>query len=82
VAPPGLSAVDEEVYVPLLSVTVPDKIAVPEPPLTPTVTVNGCVVVMLLDAGVTVIAGVVNVTVTMPVPEAGLKIVEPTASGV
>jgi hypothetical protein len=57
-------------------------VALPALLVTATVTTNGCVVVMLVVAGVTVTVGVVSPTATVPVPEALLKIVVLAASGV
>lgn len=43
---------------PLFNVTLPDGVGLPEPPLTVTVTPSDWVVVMLVEAGITVTAGV------------------------
>lgn len=58
VALPPLSAVAVEEYVPPVRVMAP--VGVPELPLTVTVTLSDCAVVMLDDAGVTVTEGVVG----------------------
>jgi hypothetical protein len=66
VALPLLRVVAVEVYPPPLSVTKPVGVGVP---LTATVTVNGCAVVMLDELGVTVIVGVVFARVTVTAEE-------------
>jgi hypothetical protein len=71
-APPLVSVVAGEVWPPPDSVTVPVGDGLPAPPLTATVTVNACAVVMLDADGVTVtvgviFAGLVTATVADPV---------------
>jgi hypothetical protein len=73
VALPEVSIVAAEVYVPLLTVTDPVGVALPEPPLTATVTESDCAVVILDAEGETVKTGATGpgaVNVTDAVPEA------------
>ena len=58
---------------PLVNVTEPVGVGLPFPPLTATVTVNGCAVVMLDRDGVTETVGVV---LPIPVPPSVLLCVE------
>ncbi len=84
VALPPLSAVTADVYVPLVSVTVPVGIASPALPLTATVTNKARVVVVLAEAGVAVTVGVVSgtvMTVTVALPDALLYRDELAESG-
>jgi hypothetical protein len=71
-APPLLSVVVADVKLPLLSVTEPVVVGAPLPPLTPTVTVNPCSVVILDCDGITVTVGVAFVTVSEFDPDAPL----------
>ena len=64
VVEPLLRVVAAEVYLPLVNVTVPVGVGLPVPPLTATVTLSDCVVVMLDTPGVTVTVGNTAVTVT------------------
>jgi hypothetical protein len=67
VALPLLRVAAADVYVPLVSVNDPVGVGLPVPPLTATVTLSACAVVMLEADGVTVTVGVVfagAVTVT------------------
>jgi hypothetical protein len=57
VALPEVSVVAVEVYAPLVNVTEPVGVALPEVPLTATVTESDCAVVMLDAEGVTVTVG-------------------------
>jgi hypothetical protein len=73
VALPLARVVATEVYPPPDSVTDPVGVGLPVPPLTATVTVRDCAVVMLDAVGVTVTVGVVLagvVTETVADPEA------------
>jgi hypothetical protein len=58
-AEPLASVVAADVYVPLLSVTVPVGVGLPLPPLTVTVTVIGCALVKPAAGTVTVTVGVI-----------------------
>ena len=69
VAPPLLSVAGAEVYVLLASVTDPVGVGLLPPPLTATVTVNGCVVRIFSEDGVTVTAGVAGCAVSPTVVE-------------
>ena len=65
---PLLSAVADDVYVPPVSVTEPVGVGLPDPPLTATVTMVDCAVVILAGDGVTVTVGtVVVVAAAQPV---------------
>jgi len=82
VAEPAVSVAALEVYAPLKRTT--DPVGVAPMPVTATVTLRLCAVVILLTAGVTVTVGVVTaaVTATIPVPLALLYVAELFASGV
>ena len=70
-------------YPPPVIDAVPVGVGAPVPLVTTTETVNGCVVVMVEEDGVTVMAGVAVVTETLAdVPAAPLYVFEPVASGV
>ena len=70
----------------MLNVTVPVGVGLPAPPLTTTVTVRGCAVVMLVADGVTVSVGVVsggasiNTDTSFEVPPPGAGVVTCTPS--
>ena len=55
---PLLSVIEGDVYVPLVSITVPVGVGLLPPPLTVTVTVSACMVLMLEDDGETMTVGV------------------------
>jgi hypothetical protein len=78
---PLTSAVVADVYPVLESVTEPVGVGLPLPPLTATVTINACAVVMLGAPGVTVTVGVlaaVPVTVKLTAADGlPLKFVSP-----
>ena len=65
VALPLLRIIAAEVYPPPMSVTEPVGVGLPLPPLTATVTVKACAVVMLDEDGVTDTVGVVTACVTV-----------------
>jgi hypothetical protein len=60
-----VASVFSVLYVPLVSVTDPVGVGLPLPPLTETVTVKACAVVMLDEDGVTTTVGVVFTRVTV-----------------
>src|ERR1035438_2599308 len=85
VAAPPASGVAAEAYVPLVRITEPVGVALPNPPLTVMVIGKAVVETMLPADGVTVIVGVIGATpttVTGAVWDALLKVGELAASGV
>ena len=64
VALPFVSVAAAEVYLPLVNATEPVGVGLPLPPLTATVTISDCTMVMLDEDGVSVNAAVACVTVT------------------
>ena len=71
-AAPDASATAEEVYAPLVRVTVPVAAGAPVPPLTVTATVTDWLGVIWAADGVAVTVGVIFATVTLAVPLAEL----------
>lgn len=67
VTTPLLRVAAKDVVGPMPSATEPVGVGFPLPPLTETVTVNACAVVMLDEEGVTVTTGVMAATVSMTV---------------
>src|SRR5579863_1714913 len=66
------SAAAPDVKLPLLTVTEPVGVGMPETPVTATVTLNGCSLPMVSEAGVTVTLGEATVTDTSVVPLAAM----------